>query len=298
MSAVSANSLAAVRGAQPSRSSSWGQSVWTRVCRSPSRALTRWVRVWMSSTCSPARRVSRVACCWSSRTRIRARLAGRGRVRAGMWKSGSRLCRDQRSRLISPVRWAMRWSRWSMSSFRSREAGSWPATGRSGRPARRGPPRARRWVGLAAGAGGASVDHGELGWDANDAFAGGQQDPFEAAGDVPAVLDGPHPLVPVAAPGRARPAKQLGAALVVGPHGALAELASDLVDRHGRVGVLVHVDPEDHHQAVSLGSCHGRPAGGQFISWGTGHAPIRPRWLAMTGWWTARRTAATRMRGP
>ena len=47
-------------------------------------------------------------------------------------------------------------------------------------------------VGLAAFASGAALANGELGRDADDGLAVGEQEALERAGDVPAVLDRPH----------------------------------------------------------------------------------------------------------
>lgn len=54
-------------------------------------------------------------------------------------------------------------------------------------------------VRLAAFAGGVALANSELGRDANDGFAVGEQEALERAGHVPAVFDRPHARVAAAA---------------------------------------------------------------------------------------------------
>ncbi|GAA1388739.1 hypothetical protein GCM10009613_26570 [Pseudonocardia kongjuensis] len=59
---------------------------------------------------------------------------------------------------------------------------------------------------------------------------------------------------------------------------AFTELAANVVDDDNGVAALVCVDPENHHESVSLSSRSGRqdrPAG--IAQWGPCHAPIKPR---------------------
>ena len=78
---------------------------------------------------------------------------------------------------------------------------------------------------------------------------GGQQVPFQPPGDMAAVLHRPHPLL---WPAVACPAEQLGMAEGPCRDGGLAKLTAGLVDGHDGVGVLVRINPEQHHAGVSF----------------------------------------------
>lgn len=106
----------------------------------------------------------------------------------------------------------------------------------------------------------------------------GQQVPFQPAGDVPTVLHRPEPLLGPAAP---RPADQLHMAEGPRRHGGLIELAAGLVDRDDGVGVLVRINPEQHHAGVSfargdLGSAGGHTSVGALPR-SSQATPVGPR---------------------
>jgi hypothetical protein len=93
----------------------------------------------------------------------------------------------------------------------------------------------------------AGVGH-ELGRNADDSLPSAEQIGLESPRQVPAVLDRPHPLgaEPVG------PADELQVVRARGGLGRAArELAAVLVDHHRRVGALVRVDPDDHHDRVA-----------------------------------------------
>jgi hypothetical protein len=122
-------------------------------------------------------------------------------------------------------------------------------------------------IGLAIGAaGGTGVGH-ELGRDPHDLLAGAEQVALEPARQVPAVLDRPAPL---RAEARC-PDQQVE---VVGGRRldrALTELAATLVDDDHGVGLLVCVDPQDHHGRVS------------FHQYGDGDQDRTGRWACLNG---------------
>jgi hypothetical protein len=85
---------------------------------------------------------------------------------------------------------------------------------------------------------------GQLGRDAHDGFASGEQEPLERAGDVPAVLDRPHAFGAVAA----RPREQDIEGPLAGRDGALAEYAPRRrLDRGDGVRTLMRVRPDHDH---------------------------------------------------
>jgi hypothetical protein len=107
---------------------------------------------------------------------------------------------------------------------------------------------------------------------------GGQQVAFQPAGDVPAVLHGPPALV---GPAVACPAEQLGVAEGARRDGGLAELTAGLIDGHDGVGVLVRINPEQHHGGVSfvrgdLGSAGGHTSVGALPR-SSQATPVGPR---------------------
>jgi hypothetical protein len=118
-------------------------------------------------------------------------------------------------------------------------------------------------VGLAAFAGGVALANGELGRDADDRFAVGEQEALKRAGNVPAVFDRPDALAAVAAgPGELR----LKAA-TLRRHRSFDEHASaGRLNGGDRVRALMRVGTDhDHRLRSSLGCCAGdRIAGGQF----------------------------------
>ena len=88
--------------------------------------------------------------------------------------------------------------------------------------------------------------------DAHDPLAAGDQEPLERAGDVPAVLDRPHPLCVE----RPRPPQQLAERALARRHGQLAARGGgERVDRAAGVRSLVRVRPDHDHAAPSLRLC-------------------------------------------
>jgi len=85
---------------------------------------------------------------------------------------------------------------------------------------------------------------GQLGSDAHDSLAPGEQEPLERPGDVPAVLKRPDPL----ARQPARPAQQILKRTTPGAHRVVREHpAGRLLQRRDRVRRLVRVRPDHDH---------------------------------------------------
>jgi hypothetical protein len=104
-------------------------------------------------------------------------------------------------------------------------------------------------VGLAQGTHGVAGAGHQPRWDPHDPLPGGQQVAFQSPGDMAAVLHRPQPLL---WPALACPTEQLGMAEGPRRDGGLAKLTAGLVDGHDGVGVLVRINPEQHHAGVSV----------------------------------------------
>ena len=135
-------------------------------------------------------------------------------------------------------------------------------------------------VGLAAVATTAALAGHQPRRDPDHALAMNEQEPLEGTGNVPAVLQRPHPLVLQAA----RPVQRRREASITNRDRLVAQqLAADGGDRGDRVRALVHVRTEHDHglRPFHSRSESGRPA--DIACWGRCHAPIKSRRTSPTG---------------
>ena len=280
------------RRCRRSRRSAWRRSA----RRSPARrAAAARARDEAASSCSSvvdrarsARGCGAARRARSARARSARRARGAGRrascqprpvsARGGISSSGQRSCSCQRSSLISAVRCvdeplAM------IDQQPDIELGARPAARRAACRGPRGSRRARSRrvdrVGLAALASALARAGHQLGRHAHDALAAREQEPLQRAGDVPAVLDRPHPLCRRAPRAHISSSSNDRRAAADRPCGDRA--ARRRVDGRQRVRSLVRVRPDHDH--LNRPFCWDRqkriPA--DTSQSGRCHAPIRSR---------------------
>ena len=99
------------------------------------------------------------------------------------------------------------------------------------------------------------------------------QEPLKRPGHVPAVLDHPHPLGAERTP----PRQQLPEPIGDRPLGPISQPMTHRIDRHGRMRLLVRIDPDRHHMPVPSCRDEQKRTLADRSQLGRSHAPIRSR---------------------
>jgi hypothetical protein len=129
-------------------------------------------------------------------------------------------------------------------------------------------------VGLAKGSRRVSAVRHQLRRHSHNGFSSSEKVSLEPPGEMAAVLDRPDSRASQAL----GPLQQCEVIRANGRDTAFAQLATEFVDGDDGVAALVRIDAEYHHvPCLPCGCWVTGPIGGQYISWGGCHAPIKPR---------------------